>query len=102
MVKTATNGSFEYLKFCLSFVDCFRAIFISDRRMGEALLRQVNEAVSLLSEYNARLVSEMSERKKVGSLLRDFIQAQRGLLIQAENRSQVGYKFIDGLMKNSV
>ncbi|KAK7591085.1 hypothetical protein V9T40_002698 [Parthenolecanium corni] len=61
---------------------------LEDRRMGESLLRQVNEAVSLLSEYNARLVNEMSERKKVGSLLRDFIQAQRGLLIQAENRSQ--------------
>lgn len=63
--------------------------------MGESLLRQVNEAVSLLSEYNARLVSEMSERKKVGSLLRDFIQAQRGLLIQAENRSQVGIKIVE-------
>lgn len=36
-----------------------------------------------------RLLSEMSERKKVASLLRDFIQSQRGLLIQAENRLQV-------------
>lgn len=57
--------------------------------MGEALLRQVNEAVSLLADYNARLINEMSERKKVSGLLRDFIQSQRGLLIQAENRSQV-------------
>lgn len=57
--------------------------------MAESLLRQVNEAVNLLADYNARLVNEMSERKKVASLLRDFIQAQRGLLIQAENRSQV-------------
>ncbi|XKL63733.1 hypothetical protein PGB90_006097 [Kerria lacca] len=61
---------------------------LEDRRMGEALLRQVNEAVSLLADYNARLINEMSERKKVSGLLRDFIQSQRGLLIQAENRSQ--------------
>lgn len=61
---------------------------LEDRRMAESLLRQVNEAVNLLADYNARLVNEMSERKKVASLLRDFIQAQRGLLIQAENRSQ--------------
>lgn len=57
--------------------------------MGEDLIRQVNEAVSLLADYNARLINEMSERKKVANLLRDFIQSQRGLLIQAENRSQV-------------
>ena len=63
--------------------------FHADRRMGEALLRQVNEAVSLLADYNARLINEMTERKKAANLLRDFIQSQRGLLIQAENRSQV-------------
>lgn len=57
--------------------------------MAETLLRQVNEAVSLLSDYNSRLVNEMSERKKVSNLLKDFIQSQRGLLIQAENRLQV-------------
>lgn len=62
---------------------------ITDRRMAETLLRQVNEAITLLSDYNSRLVNEMSERKKVASLLRDFIQSQRGLLIQAENRLQV-------------
>ncbi|XP_065215275.1 regulation of nuclear pre-mRNA domain-containing protein 1B [Planococcus citri] len=61
---------------------------LEDRRMAETLLRQVNEAITLLSDYNSRLVNEMSERKKVASLLRDFIQSQRGLLIQAENRLQ--------------
>lgn len=90
---------FEYVViFVGSFFDRSLSSCLLDRRMGESLLRQVNEAVSLLSEYNARLVNEMSERKKVGSLLRDFIQAQRGLLIQAENRSQVGFEFIDELI----
>lgn len=50
---------------------------------------QVNEAVTLLTDYNTRLVNEMEERKKVASLLRDFIVAQRELLEQAEHRLEV-------------
>ncbi|KAL4112246.1 hypothetical protein QTP88_016070 [Uroleucon formosanum] len=55
---------------------------------GEELLRKVNDAVALLTDYNTRLVCEMEDRKKVFSMLHDFIQSQRDLIDQAEQRLQ--------------
>lgn len=55
---------------------------------GEELLRKVNDAVALLTDYNTRLVCEMEDRKKVTSMLHDFIQSQRDLIDQAEQRLQ--------------
>lgn len=55
---------------------------------AEDLLRKVNDAVALLTDYNTRLVCEMEERKKVSSILHDFIQSQRDLIDQAEQRLQ--------------
>ncbi|XP_060839956.1 regulation of nuclear pre-mRNA domain-containing protein 1B [Rhopalosiphum padi] len=55
---------------------------------GEELLRKVNDAVALLTDYNTRLVCEMEDRKKVSSMLHDFIQSQRDLIDQAEQRLQ--------------
>ncbi|XP_075224971.1 regulation of nuclear pre-mRNA domain-containing protein 1B [Lycorma delicatula] len=59
---------------------------LEDKATAERLSVQVNDAVSLLTEYNTRLANEMEDRKKVTQMLRDFIQAQRELLQQAENR----------------
>lgn len=56
---------------------------------AESLLRKVNDAVALLTDYNTRLVCEMEDRKKVSSMLHDFIQSQRDLIDQAEQRLQV-------------
>lgn len=56
---------------------------------AEELLRKVNDAVALLTDYNTRLVCEMEDRKKVSSMLHDFIQSQRDLIDQAEQRLQV-------------
>jgi len=61
---------------------------------GEELLRKVNDAVALLTDYNTRLVCEMEDRKKVFSMLHDFIQSQRDLIDQAEQRLQVSYSHI--------
>jgi len=61
---------------------------------GEELLRKVNDAVALLTDYNTRLVCEMEDRKKVSSMLHDFIQSQRDLIDQAEQRLQASYSHI--------
>lgn len=66
---------------------------ISDKASAEKLALQVNEAVQLLTEYNRRLSEEMEDRKRVTSMLRDFIQAQKDLLIQAEQRLEVNHMF---------
>lgn len=52
-------------------------------------MSQVNEAVQLLNEYNTRLATEMDERTKLASMLRDFQAEQKELLVQAEKRLEV-------------
>nr|CAD7267702.1 unnamed protein product [Timema shepardi] len=58
----------------------------ADRAAGERLAIQVGEAVKLLNEYNKRLSAEMKDREKLMVMMRDFVQAQRDLLAQAELR----------------
>lgn len=53
------------------------------------LFVQVNDAVLILHEYNARLCAEMEDRKKLTTMLKDFQTEQRELLAQAEQRLQV-------------
>lgn len=53
------------------------------------LFVQVNEAVELLNDYNARLAAEMEERTKLAAMLRDFQAEQKELLAQAEQRLDV-------------
>lgn len=50
----------------------------------------MNEAVELLSDYNGRLLKEMEDRKSVTKMLHEFTAAQKELLVQAEERLQVG------------
>lgn len=52
---------------------------------------QVNEAVDLLNDYNARLAAEMEERTKLATMLRDFQAEQKELLSQAEQRLDVRF-----------
>ncbi|XP_036337231.1 regulation of nuclear pre-mRNA domain-containing protein 1B-like [Rhagoletis pomonella] len=59
---------------------------LEDKDAAKALAKQVNEAVQLLNEYNARLAAEMEERTKLASMLRDFQAEQKELLVQAEKR----------------
>lgn len=66
-------------------------LFILGKDEAEKLLRKVNDAVALLTDYNTRLVCEMEDRKKVAAMLNDFIQSQRDLIDQAEQRLQVNF-----------
>lgn len=50
---------------------------------------QVNEAVQILNDYNNRLATEMENRTKLATMLRDFQSEQNELLSQAENRLEV-------------
>jgi regulator of Ty1 transposition protein 103 len=62
---------------------------LTDKASAEKLSAQVNEAVQLLTDYNSRLASEMEYRKKLTTMLKDFLQAQKDLLAQAEHRLEV-------------
>lgn len=50
---------------------------------------QVNDAIKILNDYNARLATEMDDRKKLTTMLKDFQREQQELLAQAEQRLQV-------------
>jgi regulator of Ty1 transposition protein 103 len=66
-------------------------VLLADKASAEKLSVQVNEAVQLLTDYNSRLASEMEYRKKLTTMLRDFLQAQKDLLAQAEHRLEVKF-----------
>ncbi|XP_026481777.1 regulation of nuclear pre-mRNA domain-containing protein 1B [Ctenocephalides felis] len=59
---------------------------LEDKEQAQKLSLQVNEAVTILADYNKRLADEMEDRKKLANMLRDFMQAQRELMTQAEQR----------------
>lgn len=63
---------------------------------GQSLMVQVEEASGLLDEYNGRLQEELKDRKKVGTMLSEFLSAQRDLLAQAEERLEI---YLDKLDK---
>merc|ERR1719357_1502925 len=52
-------------------------------------LMQVEAASTLLSDYNRRLQDELSERIRVGTMISSFLQAQRDLQTQTEERLEV-------------
>ncbi|KAH8262451.1 hypothetical protein KR026_006135 [Drosophila bipectinata] len=68
----------------ISEISCISKL--EDKDKAKALARQVNEAVDLLNDYNARLAAEMEERTKLATMLRDFQAEQKELLSQAEQR----------------
>ncbi|XP_059491062.1 regulation of nuclear pre-mRNA domain-containing protein 1B [Neocloeon triangulifer] len=59
---------------------------LRDKDEAQQLIQRVGEALSLLNDYNARLAAEMEDRKKLKSMLHDFLHAQKELLLQAEER----------------
>jgi len=50
---------------------------ISSTEEGLKLLTQVNNASTLLNEYNERLQQELNDRHKVGKMIKDFLAAQK-------------------------
>ncbi|KAH8278226.1 hypothetical protein KR044_002923 [Drosophila immigrans] len=71
----------------ISEISCITKL--EDKEKAKVLARQVNEAVDLLNDYNARLSAEMEERTKLAAMLRDFQAEQKELLAQAEQRLDV-------------
>lgn len=63
---------------------------------AQVLQTQVEEANTLLSEYNVRLQDELKDRKKVGNMISEFLSAQKDLLAQAEERLEL---YLDKLEK---
>jgi len=63
---------------------------------AEALQGQVDEANTLLDDYNQRLQEELKDRKKVGNMISEFLSAQKDLLAQAEERLEL---YLDKLEK---
>jgi len=63
---------------------------------AQLLQSQVDEASSLLEDYNSRLQEELKDRKKVGNMISEFLSAQKDLLAQAEERLEL---YLDKLEK---
>lgn len=59
---------------------------IRDKESAEKLSKQVDEACSLLADYNSRLSQELEDRKKVSRLLSDFTYSQKEILAQIEQK----------------
>lgn len=62
---------------------------LEDKDAALKLASKVNDAVTLLKDYNARLAAEMTERNKLTVMLKDFQREQQELLAQAEQRLEV-------------
>jgi len=62
---------------------------LENSQEGHKLLRQVEDATQLLDGYNERLQAELTDRKKVGKMVAEFLSAQKDLLAQAEERLEV-------------
>jgi len=48
----------------------------------------VDDACTLLANYNARLADELVERKRVAKMLRNFITSQKDALVDSEKKFQ--------------
>ncbi|XP_071957617.1 regulation of nuclear pre-mRNA domain-containing protein 1B-like [Antedon mediterranea] len=59
---------------------------IKDKDAADKLSALVNDAVSMLTDYNGRLDLEMDERKRVLKMLRDYRLGQKDQLAAAEKK----------------
>jgi len=64
---------------------------------GQALLGQVDSASKLLTSYNVRLQDELKDRKRVGTMVSEFLSAQKELLAQAEERLELYHEKLDNI-----
>ena len=69
-------------------------ILPTDKGDAIELRKTVDEAVTLLADYNSRLSSELADRKKVAKMLRDYIAAQKSALVESENKLEVMVKHV--------
>ena len=70
---------------------------LADREAADQLSIAVNEAATLLAEYNGRLQAEMEDRRRLIGMLRDYENAQTQLLQQAQQTLQVSFNYVPNL-----
>jgi len=59
---------------------------IQTREAADKLTKQVEEASTILTDYNSRLTEELEERKQISKMLSDFTHSQREQLALAEKK----------------
>ncbi|RWS03189.1 regulation of nuclear pre-mRNA domain-containing protein 1B-like isoform X3 [Dinothrombium tinctorium] len=59
---------------------------IQDKEAAERLSRQVEEACTLLADYNNRLTQELEDRKQISNMLATYLKNQRDLLASDEQK----------------
>jgi len=64
---------------------------------GQRLMVEVKAASGLLTDYNGRLQDELKERKKVGTMVSEFLSAQKELLAQAEERLELYHEKLESI-----
>lgn len=64
--------------------DVSRLEKITDKEGADQLTKSVDEACSLLADYNGRLAQELQERRRVARMLREFILEQKDQLAESE------------------
>lgn len=57
---------------------------VEDKDAADKLSSQVNDACTLLDDYNERLTSELEDRKKIAAMLTDFMRAQKESLTETQ------------------
>lgn len=61
---------------------------LTDTAEADVLAQAVDEACVLLANYNSRLSDELTERKRVAKMLRNYIIAQKNTLVESESKLQ--------------
>jgi len=56
---------------------------------AKKLKTQVDEACSMLTDYNSRLADELQERRRVAKMLKEYIIAQKQSMSESEKLLQV-------------
>ena len=86
-VKSNKNVFSQGWKFFTPLVN--PPIVVIDTAEADALAQTVDEACSLLANYNSRLSEELAERKRVAKMLRNYITSQKNILVDSESKLQV-------------
>ena len=62
---------------------------VADVDAAKKLKAQVDEACSMLTDYNSRLADELQERRRVAKMLKEYIIAQKQMMSDSEKLLQV-------------
>jgi len=69
-----------------------------DSDASRSLEKEIQSAYRVLHDYNRKLDIELLDRKKFSMKLQDFLQAQKDLLTEAEQRLEVVTQMLSDLI----